>query len=207
MTHFLRALSGAAAIALSCAGAPAFAATMMCAPQQQIQTAYPTGATYTADTAGVVQSVDARDVNSLHQAGCVQLGVSTGLCGELLHADMTSGGAGAIGDQPFAWFVAPTQSYRLTKITARNATATLAAGAAAGGVYTAAAKGGSAVVANSQVYTALTAVDATRNLDLTLVAGLGTIGEYKNAPLFFSLTTPNVAAVFIDLVAYCDMGN
>jgi hypothetical protein len=178
---------------------------MQCQPFQLIQAP---SATYTADGAGIATSVAANDVTAMGQAGCVQVGIGNGnLCGELLHADMTSGGAGAVGDQKFTWFVPSTQSYRLTKITARNATATLAAGAAAGGVYTAAAKGGSAVVANSQVYTALTAADDTRNLDLTLVAGLGTLGEYKNAPLYFSLTTPNVAAVFIDLFAYCDLGN
>ena len=83
MTHFLRALAGAAAIALACVSAPTFAATMQCAPLQQITTAYPTGATYTADTAGVVQSVDVRDVNSLHQAGCVQVGIGQNtLCGK-----------------------------------------------------------------------------------------------------------------------------
>ncbi len=194
----------ALALALALSSSHAGAAYMHCQPFQQIQAAT---ATYTADSAGIVASVAANDINSMEPAGCVQVGTASGLCGELLHADMTSGGAGAVGDQPFTWFVPASQNYRLTKITARNATATLAAGAAAGGVYTAAAKGGSAVVANSQVYTALTAADATRNLDLTLVAGLGTLGEYKNAPLYFSLTTPNVAAVFIDLFAYCDMGN
>jgi hypothetical protein len=195
----------AIALALALSSSLAGAATMQCQPFQLIQAP---SATYTADGAGIATSVAANDVTAMGQAGCVQVGIGNGnLCGELLHADMTSGGAGAVGDQKFTWFVPSTQSYRLTKITARNATATLAAGAAAGGVYTAAAKGGSAVVANSQVYTALTAADDTRNLDLTLVAGLGTLGEYKNAPLYFSLTTPNVAAVFIDLFAYCDLGN
>jgi len=198
---------GTCAIALTLALSShlAMAANMQCRPFQQIQAST---ASYTADSAGIVTSIAANDVTAMGQAGCIQVGIGNGgLCGELLHADMTSGGAGAVGDQPFTWFVPADQNYRITKITARNATATLAAGAAAGGVYTAAAKGGAAVVANSQVYTALTAADATRNLDLTLVAGVGTLGEYKNAPLYFSLTTPNVAAVFIDLFAYCDLGN
>ncbi len=202
MKHLL--LASACAFALLAAPS-AFAAAMQCQPLQQTQAVT---ASYTADAAGVVTGVAANDVNAMSQAGCTQLGVGNGgLCGELLGADMTLGGAGAIGDQPFKWFVGPTQSYRLTKITARNASATLAAGAAAGGVYIAPAKAGSPVVAAAQVYTALTATNATANLDLTLVAGVGTLGEYKNAPLFFSLTTPNVAAVTIDLFAYCDLGN
>ncbi len=197
MKHLL--LASACAIALLAAPS-AFAATMQCQPLQQTQAAT---ASYTADSAGVVTGVAANDVTSMGQAGCTQLGVGNGgLCGELLGADMTIS-----TDQPFKWFVGPTQSYRLTKITAKNASATLAAGAAAGGVYVAAAKAGSPVVAAAQVYTALTATNATANLDLTLVAGVGTLGEYKNAPLFFSLTTPNVAAVTVDLFAYCDLGN
>ncbi len=197
MRHLL--LASACALALLAAPS-AFAATMQCQPLQQTQAVT---ASYTADSAGIVTGVAANDVNAMSQAGCTQLGIGNGgLCGELLGADMTLS-----TDQPFKWFVGPTQSYRLTKITARNASATLAAGAAAGGVYVAPAKAGSPVVAAAQVYTALTATNATANLDLTLVAGVGTLGEYKNAPLYFSLTTPNVAAVFIDLFAYCDLGN
>ncbi len=196
MKHLLLA----SACALTMLAAPAaFAATMQCQPLQQTQAVT---ASYTADSAGVVTGIAANDVNAMSQAGCTQLGIGNGgLCGELLGADMTIS-----TDQPFKWFVGPTQSYRLTKITARNASATLAAGAAAGGVYIAPAKAGSPVVAAAQVYTALTATNATANLDLTLVAGVGTLGEYTNAPLFFSLTTPNVAAVKIDLFAYCDIG-
>ncbi len=197
----MKYLLNATVCAVALLAAPsAFAATMQCQPLQQTQAVT---ASYTADSAGVVTGVAANDVNAMSQAGCTQLGVGNGgLCGELLGADMTLS-----TDQPFKWFVGPTQSYRLTKITARNASATLAAGAAAGGVYIAPAKAGSPVVAAAQVYTALTATNATANLDLTLVAGVGTLGEYKNAPLFFSLTTPNVAAVTVDLFAYCDLGN
>lgn len=205
MKHLLYAATCAVALL---ATTSAFAATMQCGPQQQITTVYPTGSTYTADTAGIVQSVDARDVNSLHQSGCVQVGVGNGgLCGELLAANMNVGGAGAVGDQPFKWFVGPTQSYQLTKIVARNASRSFGSGSAAGGIYTAAAKGGSAVVAANQAYTGLTNSSGTHTLTLTLVSGVGDTDTYVNSPLFFSLTTADGTAGHLDLFAYCDMGN
>ena len=117
---------------------------------------------------------------------------------------MNVGGALAVGDQPINWFVAPTQYYRLTKITAKNASRTFQSGSAAGGIYTAVAKGGSAVVANSQTYAALHADLATANLDLTLVSGVGTLGEYVNTPLVYSLTTADGTAGTIDLFVQSD---
>ena len=184
------------------AAAPSFAATMQCAPLQVVTTIYPTGATYTADTAGIVASVSANDVNELHQAGCVQIGVGNGgLCGTLLGANMN-----VTTDQPLRWLVPANQYYRLVKITAKNASRSYGSGSAAGGLYTAASKGGTAVVGAGQAYTALLATNATANLDLTLVSGVGTLGEYTNAPLIFSLTTGDGTAGTLDLFAYCDMG-
>ncbi len=203
MKHLLYA--GACAIALLAAPS-AFASTMQCAPRQQISTTYPTGSSYTADAAGIVMNVDAHDLNELAQVGCVQVGVGAGLCGELLNVNMNVGGAGAVGDQPINWFVNPTQSYRLTKIKLTNASRTFAAGSGAGGVYTAAAKGGTAVVAASQTFAGLTALLATSTLDLTLVSGVGDLGVYRNAPLYFSLTTADGTAGTVDLFAYCETG-
>jgi hypothetical protein len=203
MTNKIAAL-GAFAFGLALAAAtPSFAATMQCAPTQVINTIYPTGTTYTADAAGIVTSVSADDVNALHQAGCVQLGLGSGaLCGELIGANMF-----VTTDQPLRWFVPANQYYRLTKITARNASRTFAGGTAAGGIYTGTSKPASPVVAASQVYTALTATNATANLDLTLVSGVGDKGEYTNTPLVFSLTTADGTAGTLDLFAYCEMGN
>jgi hypothetical protein len=196
MTRLLQA----AACAVALLAAPsAFAATMQCQPLAQIQAAT---ASYTADTAGIVTSVVANDVNAMSQAGCVQLGVGSGLCGTLLAANMN-----VSTDQPFRWFLGPTQSYQLVKITAKNASRSFGAGSAAGGIYTAASKGGTAIVGAAQAYTALTATNATANLALTLVAGVGTLGQYTNAPLIFSLTTADGSAGTLDFLAYCDLGN
>jgi hypothetical protein len=191
-------LAAASAIALLAAPS-AIAATMQCQPLEQTQAVT---ASYTADAAGIVTGVAPNDINAMSQAGCAQLGVQSGLCGELLSANMN-----VATDQPFKWFVGPTQSYQLVKIIAKNASRSFAAGSAAGGIYTAASKGGVAVVAAAQAYTALTDTNATANLPLTLVAGVGTLGEYMGAPLIFSLTTADGTAGSIDLLAYCDLGN
>jgi hypothetical protein len=206
MKHFLQATAVAGGLALACVAGPAFAATMQCQPGQQITTPYPSGSTYTADGAGVVTSVSAVDVNVMHQSGCVQIGVTNGLCGELLNVNMNVGGAGAIGDQLINWFVPATQSWRLTKITARNASRSFAAGSAAGGIYTAAAKGGTVVVLAATNYVGMTDTAATANQDLAIVAAPGKT-EFINNPLYFSLTTADGSAGTIDLFLYCDTGN
>lgn len=79
-------------------------------------------------------------------------------------------------------------SYLITRIRCWNASTNL--DTAAGGIYTAASKGGNAIVANSQAYTALDA--STKGLDLTIAAiGLG--GQTVNPPIL-SLTTAQGAA-------------
>lgn len=92
---------------------------------------------------------------------------------------------------PVGGIVIPAQ-YVLTSILVVNASISL--DTAAGGVYNVASKGGTALVANTQVYSALTA--ATMGLELTLTAtgkGLQTV-----APIF-ALTTAQGAAATADI--------
>lgn len=70
---------------------------------------------------------------------------------------------------------------------------------AVGGIYTAASKGGTAIVANTQVYTALTG--STKFLDLTLATILGT-DILTAQTLFFSLTTGQGAAATADIFVF-----
>lgn len=70
---------------------------------------------------------------------------------------------------------------------------------AAGGIYTAASKGGSVVVAAAQVYSALTA--ATKYVALTRATS-ATVDVYNQANLYFSLTTPQGAAATADIYVY-----
>lgn len=69
----------------------------------------------------------------------------------------------------------------------------------AGGIYTAAAKGGSALVAAAQVYSALTA--ASKFVDLT-IASPGTTDYQTAATLYFSPTTPQGAAATLSIFVF-----
>lgn len=80
----------------------------------------------------------------------------------------------------------------IEKIIVMNASINLTT--AAGGVYTATAKGGSAVVANTQVYSALTG--ATKMVSLTL-AITDTVWTVSN--LYLNLTTAQGAAATADV--------
>jgi hypothetical protein len=85
-------------------------------------------------------------------------------------------------------------NYRIKRIVVKNASISLTT--AAGGIYTLASKGGSAIVAASQVYSALTA--AAKFLDLTL-ASPATTDLLTTNTLYFSLTTAQGAAATGDI--------
>lgn len=84
--------------------------------------------------------------------------------------------------------------YRITRIFVTNASTSLTT--AAGGIYTATSKGGTAIVAAAQVYSTLTT--STIILDLTL-AGAAATTLQTAAPLYFSLTTPQGGAATADV--------
>lgn len=85
-------------------------------------------------------------------------------------------------------------TYIVTGIIVTNASISL--DTAAGGVYTAASKGGTAVVAAAQVYSALTA--STKYLSLTLEAVAGT-DVFSATTLYLSLTSAQGAAATADV--------
>jgi len=115
----------------------------------------------------------------------------SGILGKLVGANMN-----VTTDQAIAISAA---KYRITRITVTNASASLTL--AAGGVYPAAAKGGTAIVAAGQLYTALTV--ALLALDLTLAVA-STV--YSAVPsIFFSLTTAQGAAATADIYIYGDV--
>lgn len=89
-------------------------------------------------------------------------------------------------------FLGAVNKYVISSIIITNASGTPLL--AAGGLYTAAAKAGSAIVAAGQVYTALnTSVVA---LPLTIAI---TNTAFVASPLFFSLTTANGSAITADI--------
>lgn len=86
----------------------------------------------------------------------------------------------------------PTPYYQIHLIRATNASTSLTT--AAGGIYSAASKGGSAYVASGQAYSTLTG--STLGLDLT-VAAVGK-GSLQGIP-YFSLTTGQGSAATADI--------
>lgn len=112
--------------------------------------------------------------------------------GYLIGADFNS-----TGDQAIA--LAGVGRWALRKIVVCNASISLTT--AAGGLYTATSKGGVAIVAASQAYTALT--NANKYLDLTLTATPGTDVLTVNT-IYLSLTTAQGAAATADVFLFGD---
>lgn len=118
-------------------------------------------------------------------------------CGELLGANMNS-----TADQPIP-ITAPTGLYDIDSIEVSNASVSLTT--AAGGIYPAAAKGGTAIVGSSQAYSTLTAAAANAagsTLLLTLASGINTTA-YNLGTVYLSLTTPQGAAATADVRVRC----
>lgn len=119
------------------------------------------------------------------------------LLGSLVAANMNS-----TADQQITIFDNPSK-YIIRRIVVTNASTSLTT--AAGGIYTAASKGGTAVVASTQVYTTLTG--STLFLDLTLnTTGSANITVKSSVPnLYLSLTTAQGAAATADVYVYGDI--
>jgi len=119
------------------------------------------------------------------------------LLGSLIAANFNS-----TADQQITIFDNPSK-YILRRIVVANASTSLTT--AAGGIYTAASKGGTAVVAASQAYTTLTG--STLFLDLTLNTTSSANITVKSAipNLYFSLTTAQGAAATADIYVFGDI--
>jgi len=85
-------------------------------------------------------------------------------------------------------------AYRLAGIFVTNASISLTT--AAGGVYPTTGKGGTAIVAAGQAYSALTSASVL--LTLTLTGNVANV-RYTDSPLYLSLTTPQGAAATADV--------
>lgn len=93
-------------------------------------------------------------------------------------------------------------AFQLTGLIVTNASISLSA--AVGGFYTALSKGGSAIVAAGQVYSALTGANLLLNPTLTafaLAARFSSPAVLTNNQIVFSLTTPQGALATADIYA------
>jgi len=111
------------------------------------------------------------------------------LLGKLIGANMN-----VTTDQAIPITRIGSQKYLITKIFVTNASTSLTN--ADGGIYTATSKGGTAIVAAAQVYTALTS--ATVGLDLTLAVN----NTYVLDNLYFSLTGAQGGAATADIYVF-----
>ena len=118
------------------------------------------------------------------------------LLGELISANMNS-----TADQQIVIFSAPAK-YIIRRIVVTNASISLTT--AVGGIYPQVSKGGTAIVANSQVYSSLNAT--TKFIDLTIASGYTSGGSILTAKsIYLSLTTPQGAAATADVYVYGDI--
>jgi len=106
---------------------------------------------------------------------------------------LRSANMNSTADQSFAKQGSFTR-YQITSIVAIVKTG--APTASVGGIYTAAAKGGTAIVTAAHAYTALSAVDKVLNLTLA------SLTDVLQATPIFSLTTANGAAATADIFIY-----
>jgi hypothetical protein len=133
---------------------------------------------------------------SAAHAAAVWMPVNMRFVGRLPGASMNT-----TADQPITLYLPATAPFRVSKITARNASISLSA--AVGGVYTAASKGGTAVVAAAQAYSGLTG--STLALDLTIATTPGNTVLAAGTPLFLSLSTAQGSAATADLYVFGDV--
>jgi hypothetical protein len=119
------------------------------------------------------------------------------LLGKLISADMNS-----TDDQRIVMFSNPSK-FILRRIVVTNASISLTT--AAGGVYTAASKGGTAVVASSQAYSSLSASTLFLDLTLSTTGSASTTVKSSIPNLYLSLTTAQGAAATADVYVYGDI--
>jgi len=119
--------------------------------------------------------------------------VPKGILGSLLGANFNS-----TADQAIL-IPSTITAFAITGIMVTKASVSM--GTAAGGFYPQASKGGTAIVANTQVYSTLTSASVL--LNCTVVAGaLATYYTRSNVPdwaIYFSLTTPQGATATADI--------
>jgi len=159
------------------------------------------GVLYTPDINGhITAPASGQDAADLIASGAVPF--FSPYIGKLLGANFN-----VTTDQAIPLFIPGGASVRLTRISVLNASHTLAT--AAGGIYPTTAKGGTAIVAATQAFTAVTT--GALALDLTLVSAnivypasaWAVVGGVYS--IYLSLTTAEGAAATADCYVYGDI--
>lgn len=153
-----------------------------------------TGVTYISDANGVIANVATpQDVTDLKAAGCAVLSPPpTDLLFSLKGANFNT-----TADQ----LLTPTFTglWRAKRFVISNASISLTT--AAGGFYPAASKGGTALVASGQAYSALTTALLAMEATLNAAAAV----QPSGTPLYLALTTGQGGAATADVRVYGDV--
>jgi hypothetical protein len=168
------------------------AITMIGSPGQQYKTR---GGTYVAGPNGIILNVANNDIGDMEQSGALPTGTGPNILGSFVGLNMN-----ITTDQPLALAVPSGASYFLTHVVMRNASISLTT--AAGGLYTAASKGGTVLVLAATVYTGFTGPTITA--PVLIVAAQAAALQTAN-PIYFSLTTGQGAAATADMLIYGDV--
>jgi hypothetical protein len=152
------------------------------------------GNSYTPNSLGIIAAAPG-DVLDAEDAGFTSIGFGNQYIGHLLGANFN-----VTTDQAIPLFIPSLARFRVTKITAEN-TSVNGMSTAAGGIYPAASKGGTALVASSQAYTGLTNANTALDLTLATVSAIQPAGT----SLYLSLTTAQGAAATADLYVFGDV--
>lgn len=120
--------------------------------------------------------------------------------GAILAGVLRSANFNATTDQAIP-IVVPTPKYRISEIVVANASASLAG--AVGGIYSAAAKTGVAIVPSSQAYSGLSSAAVnTLNSSIVLASTNFATAEFNLNQIFLSLTTPLGSAATADVYVF-----
>lgn len=95
-------------------------------------------------------------------------------------------------------------SYRITAFSVTNCTNANPPTSAVGGLYTAASKGGTAIVANTQVYSAITGSSYVLNLTLAAATNITLYQQATVGTIYLSLTTAHGTASTCDVYMFGD---
>lgn len=159
--------------------------------------ASPSGSVYQADANGYVNVTNGADVPNLLGQGFFIIPVLE--AGSILIAKLVGANMNSTADQALVMLQPLASQFRVTKITCKNASTSLTT--AAGGIYRQAAKGGTAMVANTQVYTSLT----TSALAADLTLATATTVDPAGTKLWLSLTTAQGATATADIYVFGDI--
>lgn len=193
----LVAASAVAALGFALSSHASFALTMQCAANQSIQSGpWPSGATYSADAAGVIQNVSGNDINGLEAGGCDIIGEGgVTLMGELFGANVN-----VTTDQKIpTWSV---NNWRIDSVRVANCSGSF--GTAAGTVYSGTSKSGLQLGATTTLIFNAGAAPNT----LTTSVGATTANSILSpgAPVYLSLTTAQGSAGTCDVFIYGEAG-